>query len=161
MADIITPAPTVQTAPTTNTTRRAMARTKATDNRLATAKVAGSLRDTDNHLAMAKIRVSLRATANPLATAKTRATDSKQAMESNLAMASIHQSSLGQSHTNRTPVETITRTGATRTLVAGQEDPGLSSLRHSVNPALGTPWTWGTPTAQTTATGRCTPTAQT
>merc|ERR1719411_1038096 len=108
-----------------------------------------------SNLATAKIRVSLPATANPLATAKTRATGNKQAMGSKLAMASIHQSSLGQSHTNRTPVETITRTGATRTLVAGQEDPGLSSLRHSVNPALGTPWTWGTPTAQTTATGRC------
>merc|ERR1719226_288002 len=124
---------------------------RATDNPLATAKTRATVSKEamGSNLAMVKIKSSLRAMANPLATAKTRATGNKQ------ATASIHQSSLGQSHTNRTPVETITRTGATRTLVAGQEDPGLSSLRHSVNPALGTPWTWGTPTAQTTATGRC------
>merc|ERR1719350_1201575 len=64
-----------------------------------------------------------------------------------------------QSRTKRTPAETITRTGATRTLVPGQEGPRtrgqtLSSRRHSANPALGTPWTWGTPTAPRPATGR-------
>merc|ERR1719418_30131 len=188
-ADIITPVPMVQTAPTTNT-RRATERTKSQSRTKRTvimvSQVMGNkVTTTISSLVMAAINMAMvsnkviivsqvmgnkvTTTISSLVTAAinkamvsnkviivSQVTGNKvTAMISSLAMARTKS----QSRTKRTPAETITRTGATRTLVAGQEGPRtrgqtLSSRRHSANPALGTPWTWGTPTAPRPATGR-------
>merc|ERR1719418_463752 len=156
-ADIITPVPMVQTAPTTNT-RRATERTKSQSRTKRTvimvSQVMGNkVTTTISSLVTAAINKAM--VSNKVIIVSQVTGNKVTAMISSLATARTKS----QSRTKRTPAETITRTGATRTLVAGQEGPRtrgqtLSSLRHSANPALGTLWTWGTPTAPRPATGR-------
>merc|ERR1719291_640258 len=155
--DIITPVPMVQTAPTTNT-RRATERTKSQSRTKRTVimvsqVMSNKVTTTISSLVTAAINKAM--VSNKVIIVSQVTGNKVTAMISSLAT----ERTKSQSRTKRTPAETITRTGATRTLVAGQEGPRtrgqtLSLRRHSANPALGTPWTWGTPTAPRPATGR-------